>query len=270
MIINKIAQINDMYELKDELNFLRKIGYSGEHDCIYYDYIYKWARILKISKVLNMSQNKNILDIGGGLSPLQFIFANNNCSVYNLDETYTGWFPTHPVHNKFYIRASQDFIDESNANMCNIKFIRGNIFETIKNIPSNSIDFAVDTCAMHIFINDEIINEISRVLKPNGYLLSVGDIANPYLGKYDKEFLYPLDFQKQVSVNPYLKLVEPFDYYTWDKELKNHDNIIIRRNVDYNDLSLMNMKSDPQYINYGNIPLYPIHIWTATYLLQKK
>ena len=29
------------------------------------------------------------------------------------------------------------------------------------------------------------------------------------------------------------------------------------------------MKSDPQHIPYKNIPTYPIHIWTATYLLQK-
>lgn len=267
MFINKIAQINDMAELGDELNFLKNIGYSGEQDNIYYDYIYKWARILKISKIINMSHNKNILEIGGGLSPLQYIFSNNNCNVYNLDENFgSSWFPT---NGKYYIRATNDFINESNENINNIKWLNGDILKTIKSIPSNSIDFAIDTCAMHIFITDELINEITRVLKPNGYLLSVGDVANPYLGKCDGEFFYPQELQRKISINPQLKLVEPFDYNTWDEILKNHDNITIRKNVNYDDLSLIHMKSDPAHIPYHNIPTYPIHIWTATYLLVK-
>lgn len=267
MFINKIAQINDMYELTDELNYLRKIGYSGEQDNIYYDYIYKWARIIKIVKILNLSTNSKILEIGGGLSPLQFIFANNNCKIINLDQEFnSSWFPT---NGKYYIRASEDFVKESNSNLQNINYVQGNIINTIKEIPSESIDIAIDTCAMHIFINDELINEITRILKPNGYLLSVGDIANPYLGKNDNEFLYPKDFQKAISINSKLKLIEPFDYDSWDNELKTFDNIVIRKNVDYNDLSLMNMKSDPKHIPYNNIPTFPIHIWTATYLLKK-
>ena len=269
MLINKIAQIDDMYELTEEINFLRTTGYSGEYDNITYDYIYKWARILKISKLLNMlSKGKNILEIGGGLSPLQYIFANNNCKVYNLDENFeTSWFPT---KGKYYIRASDNFITESDMHFDNIKWIRGNIMDTIKNIPSGSIDFAVDTCAMHIFINDELIHEITRVLKPNGYLLSVGDTANPHLGNCDIEFYYPVDLQKKITVNPRLQLVTPFDYEHWDEELTDFRNIIKRRNVDYNDLSLINMKNDPKHIPYKNIPTLPIHIWTTTYLLQKK
>lgn len=268
MLINKVAQISDMYELIEEIHFLRSIGYSGEHDNITYDYIYKWGRILKISKILNMlSSGKNILEIGGGLSPLQFIFANNQCNVYNLDENFeTSWFPT---NDKYYIRATDEFITESNKHFENIKWIRGNIMETIKTIPSQSIDFAIDTCAMHIFINDELINEITRVLKPNGYLLSVGDIANPHLGKCDTEFYYPLDLKQKFSVNTNLQLVEPFDYNHWDEELTDFRNIIKRRNVNYNDLSLINMKNDPKHIPYKTIPTLPIHIWTGTYLLQK-
>jgi SAM-dependent methyltransferase len=268
MNINKIAQLDDMSELTDELNYLRQIGYSGEHDNIYYDYIYKWARILKIVKLLNKSSQINILEIGGGLSPLQFIFSNNNCHVFNLDENFNEtWFPT---HGKYYVKASQDFINESNKNLKNITYLKGNIMQTIKYISNNSIDIAIDTCAMHIFINNELINEITRVLKPNGYLLSVGDIANPYLGKCDNEFYYPKDFLVKLTCNKNLKIVEPFDYDNWDNELKDYDNIIPRKNVDYNNLSLINMKSDPTKIPYKNIPTYPIHIWTATYLLQKK
>ena len=45
--------------------------------------------------------------------------------------------------------------------------------------------------------------------------------------------------------------------------------IIQRKNVDYTDLSLMNMKNDPKYLNFGNVATYPIHIWAATYVLQK-
>lgn len=267
MLINKIAQIDDMYEIVEEINFLRSIGYSGEFDNIYYDYIYKWARILKISKLLNMTKDKNILEIGGGLSPLQFIFSNNNCTVYNLDENFErGWFPT---RGKYYTRATNEFVTESDKNIDNIKFIRGNIMSTIKSIPSNSIDFALDTCAMHIFINDELINEITRILKPGGYLLSVGDIANPHLGPWDEEFYYPKDLQKKITVNPNLQLVEPFDYEHWDDKLKDLNGVCKRKNLNYKDLSLMNMKADPQHVPYKNIPRYGIHIWTATYLLQK-
>ncbi len=187
--------------------------------------------------------------------------------LYNLDENFeSSWFPT---NNKFYIRASEDFVKKSNENIHNINFIKGNIMDTIKNIPSNSIDFAIDTCAMHIFINNELINEISRVLKPNGYLLSIGDIANPYLGRFDEEFHYPNVYKDKISYNPNLQLVKPFDYDNWDKELQDYCNIIKRKNIDYRDLSLMNMKSDPKYIGYKNIPSYPIFIWTSTYLLKK-
>ena len=267
MNINKIAQLDDMSELTDELNYLKQIGYSGEHDNIYYDNIYKWARILKIVKLLNKSSEINILEIGGGLSPLQFIFSNNNYRFFNLDNNFDNtWFPT---NGKYYIRASQDFIDKNNKNLKNITHLKGNIHQTIKYISNNSIDIVIAS-AMHVFINDEFMNQITRVIKPNGYLLCICDIANPYLGKCDNEFCYPKDFLLKLICNKNLKIVEPFDYNNWDNELKDYDNIIPRKNVDYNNLSLINMKSDPTKIPYKNIPTYPIHIWTATYLLQKK
>lgn len=55
-------------------------------------------------------------------------------------------------------------------------------------------------------------------------------------------FFYPNVFAEKISVNPQLKLVEPFNYDNWDEILKDHNNIVIRKNVNYNDLSLLNMK----------------------------
>ena len=222
---------------------------------------------MKCLKNLNLFFNKTILEIGGGLSPLQFILANNNCKVYNLDMNFsTGWFP---IKDKYYLRASDEFVDESNRNINNIHYIEGDIIKTIKNIPSESIDCAIDTCAMHIFISNELIDEISRILKPGGYLLSIGDTANPYLGRCDKEFMYPPDMLEILSSNEKLKIVHPYNYTLWEQELKDYKNIIPRTNINYNNLSLINMIYDPDSIPYGNIPSYPISIWPTTFLLIK-
>ena len=341
-MLNRIARINDLRDCPEELAYLRATGYSGEHDCIYYDYIYKWSRMLKVCKDLSLLKNEiTFLELGGGLSPVQFILSNHGCKVYNLDSEFqTAWFPTngrhyiwkildwyhsvsgkyyigftnasmgkngrnnadikhiqgnifetikafaeksefniwkalhwhHRANGKYYIGTTKAFMEESESNISNIKYVHGNIFETIKTIESNSIDAVIDTCSLHIFIGDGtngILEEIYRVLKPGGYLISIGDVANPNLGRFDNEFKYPKDMADAISRNSGLKLIEPYDYDTWESELVDRENIIPRRNVDYNDLSLMNMKNDPGLIPYGNIPSYPIHLWTSTYILKK-
>jgi len=262
---NRVAKINDMIESPKEVELIR--GFAGENH-FFYDYIYKWSRMIKICKELGLHESgKQIVELGGGLAPIQFILANQGCKIYNLDLfPDSAWFPT---NGKFYVGASAEFIEESKKNIHNISFITGDILTTIKNIPANSIDAALDTCALHQFVSDELMHEIERVLKPGGYMISIGDVANPHLGGHDVEFYYPLDLMKMLTVNDNLKLIEPYDYETWESELINTDNIIPRKYIDYNNLSLMNMKNTPSSIQYGNIPRLNINLWTATYVLRK-
>lgn len=268
MKFNKITKINDLYDALEELECIKNTGYIKLP--ISYDYIYKWSIMLKYIKFFDLLKpNNKFVDLGGGLSPLQFILSNNGCKVYNLDYNFLGWFP---FKGKYNLYATDEFINLSNKNISNIEFIQGNILDTIKNIPDESIDCVIDTCSLHIFIGDGtngIMDQISRILKSDGYFISVGDIANINLGKCDIEFKYPDDMAKILNSNENLKLIEPYDYDTWDDELKDYNNIIDRKEIDFNDLSLINMKNDPTKIPYGNISTYPIHLWTSTYILKK-
>jgi SAM-dependent methyltransferase len=217
-----------------------------------------------------LGANKTIAEIGGGLSPVQFMLANHGCNVINMDIDFERtWFPT---QGKYYIRASPQFIAESEKNATRIQYMRGSVFDEIKKIPSNSVDAAIETCAIHLFIGDGrngLMDQIARILKPGGYFISIGDVANPHLGKCDHEFQYPKEMAQALCANAHLQLVKPYDYETWEKELTDYTHIIPRRNVDYTELSLLNMKNDPKSIPYNNVPTYPIHLWTATYILQK-
>lgn len=270
-MLNRVARMNDLSEMKEELSYIRSTGYTGEHDVIYYDYVFKWTKMYKCCKDFGLlEKGKTVIDIGGGMSPVQYFLSNHGCKVYNLDINFTdSWFPT--IHNKYYTRSSPEFIAESEKNAGNITQVHGDALTSLKSFPSNSIDAVVDLCALHIFLKDgSIMNEISRVLKPKGFMISIGDIANPHLGRCDDEFLYPNDMAKTLSTNENLQLLEPYDYDTWEEELQNYEHLIPRRNVDYSDLSLMNMKNDPSSIPYKNIPKYPIYIWTGIFVLQKK
>jgi SAM-dependent methyltransferase len=216
-----------------------------------------------------LSSKSKVIDIGGGMSPMQYILANHGCQVFNLDINFTdATFPI--IHNRYYENCTPEFIKESDKNLHNIIRINGDALETLKGIPTDSIDAVIDLCALHIFLKDgTIMNEISRVLKPKGHMISIGDIANPHLGKTDEEFLYPVEMARRLSTHADLQLIEPYDYETWEKELLDHDNLLPRKNVDYNDLSLMNMKTNPSCISYHNVPILPIHIWTGIFVLQK-
>lgn len=198
-----------------------------------------------------------------------YMLANHGCRVYNIDLTFDKtWFPT--INNKYYTRCTPEFIKESEKNYSNIIHMCGDAHNLIRHLPSNSLDAVLDTCALHTFLGDgSIMDEISRVLKPGGHMISIGDIANPHLGKCDEEFLYPKDMAKKLSRNSSLQLVEPYDYETWEEDLKTYENMVPRKNMDYTDLSLMNMKNDPSSIPYHNIPHYPIYIWTGIFVLQK-
>jgi len=270
-MINRIAKLKDLEEdVREELMYFKSIGYSGEHDCFSYDYIYKFAKMLKIAKGIGLTEGKKkVIDLGGGLSPLQFILSKN-CEVLNMDMEYVACFPT---NGKYYDKATPEFVAESEKNFHNVSWIQGDILQTIKDVEDNSIDAIIDTCSLHIFISDgsnTLINEFNRVLKPGGHLISIGDVANPNLGLQDSQFQYPDNMALALSANENLKLIEPTDYTTWEPELMDHSGLCGKTHINYDDLSLIHMKYDPMQVRWGNIPSMKIHLWVATFVLQKQ
>ena len=275
-MFNRISKLDDLYDDIEEVGYLKNIGYfDTDDDIIGYCYIHKWSRMLRIIKELGLfKKNMKFVEIGGGLSPIQFILANNGCQVYNFDLFFTHtWFPT---INKFYVNATDKFINESNKNISNINFIAGDMYETIKDIEDNSIDCLIDTCSIHTFIEEnehqiskKLLDQITRILKPGGYLISVGDISNPNLGNYSDLFKYPNNMAEILSQNENLKLIKPYDYKTWENELKDYNNLMVKKSVNLKDLSLINMKYDPI-----DGPLKgsfdSVYLWVATYILKKQ
>ena len=163
-----------------------------------------------------------------------------------------------------------------NKNISNINFIAGDMYETIKDIEDNSIDCLIDTCSIHTFIEEnehqiskKLLDQITRILKPGGYLISVGDISNPNLGNYSDLFKYPNNMAEILSQNENLKLIKPYDYKTWENELKDYNNLMVKKSVNLKDLSLINMKYDPI-----DGPLKgsfdSVYLWVATYILKKQ
>lgn len=273
-MINQLARIGEFADLARELEIIRATGYSGEFDNIYYDYVYKWAKVLNVCGQLGLleGEGKSFLEIGGGLSPIQFLLAQHG-SVLNLDIQFGGtWFPT---SGRFYTRASPEFVAAARAGMRRITDVPGGI-ESIVQVPAASIDAVIDVCSLHTFLIDDspgpkrswIPPEIGRVLRPGGYFISVGDIANPYLGKCDREFHFP-EKMLELLEDDSLELLLPADY-SWEEELQDPGGLVPRRNVDYSNLSGLNMKYDPASVGYNNVPILPIHIWPATFAFRRR
>lgn len=272
-MLNSLARITELQsDLLQEVTYLNSIGYCLQgNPASNYDSVYKWSKMLKCCKELGLMQkDKKIVELGGGMSPIQFILANAGCDVTNLDVGEVSWFE---CVGKYYKGASTSFVEESNKHLNNHRFIFGNAIGSIHALPDNSADAIIDVCSMHIFLGDGtngLVDEIFRVLKPGGYLISVGDIANPYIGGTDEEFKHPSEIQRILTKNSGLQLLAPFDYATLDLEITKAENVVTRKAFDFNDLSLLNLHYDPKSVNYGNIPILPIHLWVATFIMEKQ
>lgn len=271
-MINQLARIDELRELAEDLQVIRATGYSGERDNIYYDYVYKWTKMLSVCRQLGLleGEGKSFVEIGGGLSPIQHLLAEHGV-VQNLDIQFGGsWFPTTAG---YYTGASPAFVQRARELSHNVKLV-GKGVEALFDLAPASVDAVVDVCSLHTFLVDDkgtppwIPGEIARVLRSGGYFISVGDVANPHLGKCDREFHYP-ETMLQLLHHPDLELLTPADYL-WEKELKTPEGLVPRRNVDYSDLSLLNMKYDPASVGYNNVPVLPIHIWTATFAFRRR
>ena len=154
---------------------------------------YKWANIMAIFHETYASNidDLRIVDIGGGLGPLDLYFSNFG-TVVNFDLNHDStWFETNS--NGLAVGSVGPEVNENNLHRVTGDFL--NIIETIE---SSSIDFVYDSCsAIHISRKFRKIDatglqlgasdaallltfkEIRRILKPTGVFAFATDVAHP-------------------------------------------------------------------------------------------
>ncbi len=222
-ILNRFARINDFSNniiLFKKAILLKNFGYSGMFKPLNYDCIYKWSILLYIYDILkNDRSNPTFLDIGGGASPIHFLLSKYG-KVYNLDLSFDGWFET---KNKYFIHATQDFINEMEKYSDNRIYIKGNIDLTINKLEENSIDYIFDGCSITHMLksltNKNLINTLGKIVKKNGYLIMVSDTAIPHIGPEHPEFFYPKKLVSFVEENSTFKLYGDSDYDNLDNKI---------------------------------------------------
>lgn len=116
--------------------------YSWGYGVLNFDAVFKWANIIhEFHKKFGKSpRNLNILDIGGGLGPLDLYFTNFG-KVTNIDLSHKEtWYPTDS--NGILIGAGGP-----KYNIDNLQRITGNFFLVTKTFQQN-FDFIYDSCSM--------------------------------------------------------------------------------------------------------------------------
>lgn len=177
--MNTLIRTHHVVDLKEELEYFSEIGYNLNLDALW-----KWASIWNVVKQLELLDNPfKCIDVGGGLSPLHFIFSNygevTNVEISGFRST---WFPVN--HDGLYIDSPG-----IKHNRKNIHYVQEDFYTFIKRIPDNSIDFIYDGCSLIHFNtqkrhchNDGVfyaMKEITRALRPGGYFVSASHVAHP-------------------------------------------------------------------------------------------
>ncbi|MCK4733491.1 MAG: hypothetical protein KAT65_13645 [Methanophagales archaeon] len=163
--LNTIIKTHHLCDLREELDYFSQIGYKLNLDAVW-----KWATIMRVVKSLGLLERPfRCVDIGGGLSPLHFIFSNYG-EVTNVELTgfKSTWFPTNA--DGFYLESPR-----IEHNRKNIRYVQDDFISYAKKIPDNSIDFFYDGCSLIHFNpqkrcshNDGVctaMREITRALR---------------------------------------------------------------------------------------------------------
>lgn len=96
------------------------------------------------------------VDIGGGLSPLHFIFSNyGEVTNVELNGFKSAWFPTNA--DGFYLESSS-----IEHNRKNIRYVQDDFISYAKKIPDNSIDFFYDGCSLIHYISRVIFSILTK------------------------------------------------------------------------------------------------------------
>lgn len=180
---------SNIKHLNYEMDLLETLGYNQ----VNYDARWKWASLLnmffQIQKELPKGYKPEILEAGGGHSPIGFLLSKIS-NYTNVDADFNDrWFPSNigvalPLLNQRVVE--QDFLSYCAT------------------IQDSSIDIVLDGCSIiHFNTTPKRINkglydtclEIKRILKPGGSFIIVSDSLYPEeevnLKDNKGEFLYP-------------------------------------------------------------------------------
>ena len=114
----------------------------------------KWVGVMEAYTHLNLKAS-TLIDIGCSIGPLSYYFKEIVETVYGIDSD-----------------LALNFNDKKNSGITIIQ----EDFLTINTIQSGSIDVVIDSCAIGCSMNiPPVIEKISNLLKPGGYLITVGD-----------------------------------------------------------------------------------------------
>lgn len=214
-MINGVLKKQHLSILKEEFNFLNNIGYGD----LNYEALYKWACVIYNVKQLNLTsedEKLNFVEIGGGLSPVQFYFSNF-AKISNVEKWVRGakktWFNTD--EDLLYSKSNKQNFD---LNRDNINFISNHFFSFATSQKAESVDLVYDCCsAIHINRNNgafkktfsKFLDHVHRILKPNGYFVATMDIMHPSRKEF-KEFVH-VDTLLDIFDNSKLSFVTDFD-----------------------------------------------------------
>lgn len=124
--------------IQNEIDLIKSWGYGN----LNFDAVFKWANIIhEFHKNFGQTpQGLKILDIGGGLGPLDLYFTNFG-KVNNIDLSHEEtWFQTD--QNGILVGAEgPKYVNE------NLMRITGDFFSITKNL-QNNFDFVYDSCSM--------------------------------------------------------------------------------------------------------------------------
>ncbi len=185
--------------LDKHFEFFRQYGY----DDLNFGALYKWAVIINhFHNCFPETKDLRILDIGGGLGPLDQYFSNYG-KVVSIDirNDRSTWFP---VGEKGFYKNGKKF----NFDNTNLERISGNFFDSPELFDKHSFDFIYDSCSMIHFSDygksENTFNSLHKVcciveslLKQNGYFVTCSDVAHPNSFQF-RDMIYAENFAMSI------------------------------------------------------------------------
>jgi SAM-dependent methyltransferase len=180
-LLTTLQSDHNLWVLRDELSSLTDIGYGN----LNYDALYKWATILyNVKSIWGKSETElKILDIGGGLGPLDQLFTKFG-EVWSIDikNDRSTWFPV----------SKAGFYDESKGfefNNDRLQRICLNFWDIDKKFEPETFDIIYDSCSMihfsHYGKNKDTPQSVfkssrlvKKLLKPDGIFVVASDVAS--------------------------------------------------------------------------------------------
>ena len=188
---NRLLTTEDLHEFYEEVD---KEDYRTKfpHRDLWYDHddaILKWISILREFKSIG-GENLKVVDLGAGPASLPHIISSLGHDVTAIDI------------------ADIDHL----VNQSLVKMVLGDVLYELKEIPDESIDVFIDSCAVTHFAPSgnsgwkQVAEGVSRALKSGGSFILSSDVD---LNATDGEFITPqriIDIMKDSG----LELTSPF------------------------------------------------------------